>query len=81
MRYAVEGTDLCIRIPLDAIAACAENSGDVALKVKDRVALALSVGRELCECESMAEEFYLSETLDQALGRVIDSADPSIELV
>jgi hypothetical protein len=80
MRYAVEGDDLCIRIPLDGIA---ENviaaQGMETITVKDKVALALSLGRELCECQDASEDFYLSRTLDEAIERVICSADPSLE--
>lgn len=80
MRYEVEGEDLCIRIPLDAIAECAEHSSTATLKitVKDKVELARAIGRELCDCEDAGEEYYLSRTLDAALERVIESADPSL---
>lgn len=81
MNYKVEGDDLCIRIPLDAIAGCAEDNGAVALKVKDKAALAMSLGRELCECDDMGGDFYLNRTLDEALVRVIESADPSLEIL
>jgi len=78
LRYQIEGDDLCIRIPLDAIAENAAG-GVYGVKVKDKQALAMSVGRELCECEDMGEEYYLSRTLDAALERVIESADKSLE--
>lgn len=79
MRYAVEGEDLCIRIPLDAFVECAEAFEGVKVKVIDKTALAISVGRELCDCEDpYSAEFYLSKPLDDALERVIESADPSI---
>lgn len=79
MKYAVEGSDLCIRIPLDAIAQQALEFG--ATKVLNKADLALSMGRELCECENAGEEYYLNATLDAAIVRVIESADPSIEFV
>lgn len=78
MRYQIEGDDLCIRIPLDAIA---ENAGrylEVAA-VKDKAALALSLGREVCEREDSGEEFFLSRVLDAGLVRVIESADASLD--
>ena len=78
MRYEVEGNDLCIRIPLDAIASQTYWSNVVAA-VKDKQALALSVGRELCECEDMGGDYYLSRVLDDALVRVIESADKSLQ--
>ena len=77
MRYAVEGDDLCIRVSLDAIKSNAESLGP--FKVRDRAALAMSVGRELCECEDADEQFYLSRTLDGAVERVIESADPALD--
>lgn len=77
MRYQIEGDDLCIRIPLDALVANAEANAGV--KVADKRALAMSVGRELCECEDAGEDYYLSHTLDAALGRVIESADTSVK--
>ena len=80
MRYAVEGDDLCIRIPLDAFVEQAEAAEGVKVKVLDKAALALSVGRELCECEDRGEEYYLSRTLDDALDRVIESADPALDI-
>ena len=79
MRYAVEGDDLCIRIPLDAFVEQAEATPGMKVKVLDKAALAMSVGRELCECEDMGEDIYLNRTLDAALERVIESADPSID--
>jgi hypothetical protein len=79
MHYAVEGDDLCIRIPLDAIAkqAVARRFGPI--RVLNRAALAMAMGRELCECEDAGEEPYLSKPLDAAIVRVIESADPSLE--
>lgn len=77
MRYQIDGDDLCIRIPLDAIAEQAEANAGVT--VTDKHALALSVGRELCECADVSEDYYLSHTLDAALGRVIESADTSVK--
>lgn len=79
MRYAVEGDDLCIRIPLDAFVEQAEATQGVKVRVLDKVALAMSVGRELCECEDAGEDYYLNRTLDAALERVIESADTSID--
>ncbi len=82
MRYAVEGDELCIRISLDAIAANANRNDDpeaTKIKVLDKAALAMSVGRELCECEDAGEDYYLNRTLDEALERVIESADPALE--
>ena len=82
MRYAVEGDELCIRISLDAIAANANRNDDpeaTKIKVLDNAALAMSVGRELCECEDAGEDYYLNRTLDEALERVIESADPALE--
>ena len=49
------------------------------LKVLDKAALAMSMGRELCECEDHGEDIYLNRTLDAAIVRVIESADSSIE--
>lgn len=80
MRYAIEGEDLCIRVSLDAIAANAEACEGVSVKVKDKAALARSIGRELCECEDAGEDYYLNRTLDAALDRVIESADPSLDI-
>ena len=80
MRYEVEGDDLCIRIPLSAIAANTYWSTAV-VGVKDKQALALSVGRELCECEDTGGDYYLNRTLDDALVRVIESADASLQYV
>ena len=79
MNYAVEGNDLCIRIPLDAIAeqAIARTFGP--LKVLDKVALALALCREICECEDAGEDYYLNKMLDAGIVRVIESADPSLE--
>lgn len=79
MRYAVEGGDLCIRIPLDAIAEQAVQRTFGPIRVLDKSALAMAMGRELCECEDHGEDFYLNKTLDAALVRVIESADPSLE--
>lgn len=76
MDYKIEGDDLCIRIPLAALSGVVEANS---YKVIDREALALAVGRELCECEDTGEDFYLNRTLDAALERVIESADPAIE--
>ena len=78
MEYDVEGDNLCIRIPLDAIAANTYYSTIVAA-VKDKRALALSVGRELCECDDTSGEFHLSRALDDALVRVIESADKALQ--
>jgi hypothetical protein len=77
VRYKVEGQDLCIRIPLDAIAELATDAKVVAA-VKDKTALAMSLGRELCDCEDAGGDFYLNRPLDDALERVIESADPSL---
>lgn len=79
MKYAVEGDDFCIRIPVDAIAEQATARKYGPMKVRDKTALALSLGRELCECTGAGEDFYLNRTLDAALTRVIESADPSLE--
>jgi hypothetical protein len=79
MRYAVEGEDLCIRIPLSAIVRNATTHGGAVSKVLDASALAMSVGRELIDCETMGEEFFLNGVLDAAIERVIESADPSLE--
>lgn len=78
MRYQVEGADLCIRIPIEALAAEAASMFCIA-RVVDANALAMSVGRELCECEDMGEEYYLSRALDAALERVVESADKSLQ--
>ncbi len=78
MRYEVDGADLCIRISITAIAQQAMASTIVA-RVTSYRDLAMSVGRELCECVTVGEEFYLSGPLDDALGRVIESADPSLQ--
>lgn len=80
MRYAIEGDDLCIRVPLAAFVEQAEAREDVKVKVLDKAALALSVGRELCECEDAGEDRYLNRTLDAALERVIESADPALDI-
>ncbi len=78
MRYAIEGDDLCIRIPVDAIAEKAEEISGA--RVRDKDALALAVARELIDCEDpYAEQFYINQPLDLALQRVIESADPSLE--
>lgn len=76
--YQIEGDDLCIRIPLDAIAELATDCDAVA-KVKDKRALALSLGRELCECEDAGGDYYINRPLDAALERVIEGADKSLE--
>jgi hypothetical protein len=78
MRYQIDGEDLCIRIPLDAIAKQAEEYAGV--KVVDKQALAMSVGRELCECEDAGEDYYLNRTLDAALTRVVESDDPALKI-
>lgn len=78
MRYEVEGNDLCIRIPLDAIAENAK-AYDVVAGVRDKSALAMSVGRELCECENHAEDYYMNGPLDDALARVVESADDALQ--
>lgn len=84
MRYEVEGDDLCIRIPLDAIVMnvearqSPETADPIVIKVVDKRALAMSLGRELCECEDMGEDYYLSRVLDDALRRVVESADPAL---
>lgn len=83
MRYQIEGGDLCIRIPVDAIAENVKTqAADAALPltVLNSSALAMALGRELCECEDVGGEFYLRRTLDAALERVIESADPSLEI-
>ena len=77
--YAVEGDALCIRIPIDAIAAQVAAQTFGPLKVRDKAALAMALGRELCECEDHGEEIYINKPLDAALVRVIESADPSID--
>jgi hypothetical protein len=80
VRYEVEGGDLCIRIPLDAIAALATaDAGGIVTKVRDKSALAMSLGRELCECEDAGGSFYLNRPLDDALERVIESDDKSLQ--
>lgn len=79
MRYAVEGDYLCIRIPVDAITSQAVVQAFGSVKVVDKAALAMALGRELCECEDTGEDFYLNRSLDAALVRVIESADPSLE--
>lgn len=79
MRYAVEGDYLCIRIPVDAITSQAVVQAFGPVKVVDKAALAMALGRELCECEDTGEDFYLNRSLDAALVRVIESADPSLE--
>lgn len=78
MRYQIGGDDLCIRIPLDAIAENAGRCLEVAA-VKDKAALALALGREVCEREDNGEEFFLSRVLDAGLVRVIESADASLD--
>lgn len=77
--YEIDGDSLCIRIPLDAIAEQAMAQADGMLKVKDKTALALAMGRELCECEDHGEDIFINSTLDAAIVRVIESADPSLE--
>ena len=79
MKYDIEGDDLCIRIPLAALAEQAKANAFGLFKVVDRAALARAVGRELCECEDAGEEYYISRVLDAAIVRVIESADPSLE--
>lgn len=76
--YEIEGNDLCIRVPLDAIAELATDC-EVVSKVKDKRALAMSLGRELCECEDMGGDYYINRPLDAALERVIEGADKSLE--
>lgn len=76
--YRIEGDDLCIRIPLDAIAELAQDASVVAA-VKDKRALAMSLGRELCECEDSGGDYYINRPLDDALERVIESADKSLQ--
>lgn len=73
--YEVKDGLLHIKVPVDAIAANVPQH----YVVKDKVGLALAVGRELCDCEDMGEQFYISDTLDDALGRVLDGADESID--
>lgn len=75
MRYDVEGDDLCIRIPLDAIAAQAFNQSRGEVKAKDKLALAMLLGKELIDCENIAEEPHLNATLDAAMERVLEGYD------
>lgn len=79
MKYAVEDTSFVIRIPLKAIMANAMTHGGAVAKVNDAVALAMALGRELIDCETTGEEPRLNQTLDAAMERVIESADPSLE--
>lgn len=44
-RYEINGDDLCIRIPIDAIAEQAVARTFGPLKVRDKAALALAMGR------------------------------------
>jgi hypothetical protein len=78
MKYAVEGDDLCIRISLDAIEFQAGYLSQGEVTVKDRIALAMSLGRELCDAEDAGEEPHLTRPLDMAMERVLESADPSL---
>lgn len=81
MRCVVDGDDLCIRIPLNAAATCAvvaALAGGVRVTVRDNAALGLAIGRELVDCETVAEEPFLNGVLDSALRRVIEKADPSL---
>jgi hypothetical protein len=77
MEYKIDGDDLCIRIPVDAIA---ENAKEMCgAKVRDKHALALAVARELIDCEDpYSEQFYINAPLDAALERVVESADASL---
>ena len=79
MKYTVEDTNLVIRIPLAAISANAMTHGDAVDKVNDTVALALALGRELIDCESVAGEPHLNDVLNSAMERLIEGADPSLE--
>lgn len=78
MRYEIDGNDLCIRIPIDAIVELAKEAS-VVNKIIDAQKLALALGRELCECENISGNFYINSTLDEALERVIESDDSSIQ--
>ncbi len=75
MRYEIEGTDLCIRIPLDVIAAQAVHKSRGEVKVKDKAALAKLLGKELIDCEDAGEEPYLHAPLDAAMERVLEGYD------
>ncbi|MEM8973634.1 MAG: hypothetical protein AAGD43_16370 [Pseudomonadota bacterium] len=73
-RYEIQGEELCILIPIDAIA---RNVPDE-FYVKDKSKLALSMGRELCECENTGEDYYINDVLDDALMRVVEGDCSSI---
>lgn len=79
MKYSVEDTSLVIRVPLAAISANAMTHGDAVAKVNDVVALALAIGRELIDCETVGEEPHLNAVMDAAMERVIESADAALE--
>jgi len=79
VRYEIDGDDLCIRISVDAIAQQAMARAFGPMKVLDKIALAMAMGRELCDCEDHSENFYINAPLDAAIVRVIESAHPSIE--
>lgn len=78
-RYEINGDDLCIRIPIDAIAEQAVARTFGPLKVRDKAALALAMGRELCEQEDHGENYYINKVLDAAIDRVIEGAEPCLE--
>lgn len=80
MHYTVDEDDLVIRIPLDALAEVVKlHHSDIVKAVRSKPSLAMSVGRELCECVDIGEEYYLSRVLDDALERVVTSDDPALE--
>lgn len=79
MKYTVEGDDFVIRIPITAISMNAFSHGGAVAKIVDRSALAMALGRELIDCETVGEEPHLNAALDAAMERVIEGADPSLE--
>ena len=79
MRYEVDKDDLCIRIPIEVIAGQVFVRSRGTMKSADAAATAMALGRELVHCETAGDEPHLNAALDAALGRVVESADPSIE--
>ncbi len=80
-KYEVDGDDLCVRIPVDAIVEQAVLRAYGPCRVLDKNALALAMGRELCEQEDAAEDLYINKVLDAAIVRVIEGAEPCIEFL
>lgn len=79
MYYVGEG-NLYIEIPIAAIMQNAINYGEgLVVGVKDPEQLAFALGRELCDCCAVDENFYINPVLDAALGRVIEQDHPSLK--